>query len=206
MIAGLTKLPRSFYLRPTLQVAKDLLGKYLVRNVKGKRLVGKIVEVEAYGQSDPASHSYRGMTERNKVMFDEGGHLYVYFTYGVHFCANVVTREEGVGEAVLIRALEPIEGIEEMRRNRGSTGNDGNHGNLANLTNGPAKMCQAFGIDKKLNGADLTGDEIYIANGEPIRKINIGITTRVGIVNGRDKKWRCYVEGSRFVSKAKTRT
>ncbi|MFQ5798610.1 MAG: DNA-3-methyladenine glycosylase [Bacteroidota bacterium] len=203
---ALRKLPRTFYLLPTAQVAKDLLDKYLVRNVKGKRLVGKIVEVEAYGQSDPASHSYHGITERNRVMFDEGGHLYVYFIYGTHYCINVVTRKKGIGEAVLIRALEPIEGIEEMRRNRGSTGNDGNHGNVASLTNGPGKVCEAFGIDKKLNGADLTGDEIYIANGEPIRKIRIGITTRVGIVNGRDKKWRFYVESSRFVSKAKTRT
>ena len=204
MIADLTKLPRSFYLRRTVQVARELLGKYLIRNHKDRKLIGRIVEVEAYCEGDPASHSYRGMTERNKVMFDEGGHLYVYFTYGVHFCANVVTREKGIGEAVLIRSVEPIVGIEEMRRNRGFTGNDGNHGNLANLTNGPAKMCQAFGIDKKLNGVDLTGDEVCIAeSGDEGEKFGIAAASRVGIVNGKEKKWRFYVKGNKFVSNAK---
>src|ERR1700741_2664024 len=144
------KLPRSFYLRPTLVVAKDLLGKYLVRKFRRQYLIGKIVEVEAYlGEKDPASHAYRGITKRNEVMFREGGHLYVYFTYGMHFCSNIVTEEEGIGHAVLLRAVEPIEGVNLMMKRR--------NGTLENLTNGPAKLCQAFGITRKENGTDLLG-------------------------------------------------
>lgn len=112
------ELPRPFSLRPTVRVAKDLLGKLLVRKFGKNYLVGKIVEVEAYCEGDPASHSYRGKTKRNEVMFREGTHLYVYFTYGMHFCSNVVTRKKGVGEAVLIQAVEPIEGVERMKENR----------------------------------------------------------------------------------------
>ncbi|MGD0038294.1 MAG: DNA-3-methyladenine glycosylase, partial [Bacteroidota bacterium] len=111
-------LPRSFYLCPTLQVARDLLGKHIIRKIDDKLLIGKIVEVEAYCKGDPASHAFRGRTKRNDVMFWEGGHLYVYFTYGMHFCANVVTGNEGIGEAVLIRAVEPLAGIEMMKINR----------------------------------------------------------------------------------------
>ncbi len=107
------KLPRSFYLRSTITIARELLGKRLVRVLNGKMLVGRIVETEAYrGKLDPASHAFRGRTQRNAVMFREGGHLYVYFTYGMHFCANVVTGKEGTGEAVLIHAIEPLEGTE----------------------------------------------------------------------------------------------
>ncbi len=189
------KLPRSFYLRPTLAVAKDLLGKYFVRRIGRKRLIGKIVEVEAYCERDPASHSYRGVTERNKVMFEEGGHLYVYFTYGKHFCANVVTREEGVGEAVLIRAVEPVVGIGVMQRNRWRKNPD------QELTDGPAKFCEAFGIDRSHNGIDLCGTEIWIAaSPSPHYVFRIQHSTRVGIRSGREKKWRFSVKGSRFVS------
>ena len=113
------KLPRSFYLRPTLAVAKDLLGKIIVRTMGTRHLHGRIVEVEAYcGTIDSASHSYRGMTDRNAVMFGKGGFLYVYFTYGMHFCANVVTRPEGIGEAVLIRAVEPLNHIDVLKKHR----------------------------------------------------------------------------------------
>lgn len=196
------KLPCSFYLRPTLTVAKELLGKYLVRKLGGKLLVGKIVEVEAYlGQKDPASHAYRGKTKRNEVMFWKGGHLYVYFTYGMHFCANVVTREKGVSEAVLIRAVEPIEGIEIMRENREFTRDDWDYWNLAN---GPAKLCEAFGIQREQNGIDLLGDEIFIASGGTVPKSLIGSSTRIGIKSATDKRWRFFVEGNKFVSRKRS--
>ncbi len=189
------KLPRSFYLRSTPQIAKDLLGKYIVRRWKRKKLVGKIVETEAYCEGDPASHSYRGKTRRNEVMFWEGGRLYVYFTYGMHFCANVVTREGGVGEAVLIRAVEPIEGIEVMMKNRFQVSSSKLQV-VSNLTNGPAKFCEAFRIARKENGTDLTENEIYIANGEKISANKIGRSPRIGIRNGREKRWRFFVKGN----------
>jgi DNA-3-methyladenine glycosylase len=191
-----SKLPHAFYLRPTLQVARNLLGQFIVRNYHGKKLIGRIVEVEAYrGSIDPASHAFRGKTKRNEVMFWEGGHLYVYFTYGMHFCANVVTREAGVAEAVLIRSVEPILGIDVMQRLRGKnvSGFD--------LTNGPAKFCQAFGINRKENGVSLLGNEIYLVRGRRIQRSAIGVSTRVGIRNGVEKKWRFFVKGNEWVSK-----
>jgi len=191
-----SKLPRSFYFRPTLQIARQLLGKLIVRNFHGERLIGRIVEVEAYrGSLDPASHAYRGKTMRNEVMFWEGGHLYVYFTYGMHFCANVVTQREGVAEAVLIRGIEPVRGIETMRRLRGRRVKD------KDLTNGPAKFCEAFGIKRAENGLSLLGDEIYLVRGEPVKKSLIGVSTRIGIRTGTDKKWRFFVKGNPWVSK-----
>ena len=193
------KLPRSFYLRPTLIVAKELLGKYLVRKFRGKTLIGKIVEVEAYlGELDPASHAYRGKTKRNEVMYWKGGHLYVYFTYGMHFCANVVTEKEGIGHAVLLRAVEPIEGIEVMRKKRGFTADEANY---RMLTNGPAKLCEALGIARAQNGTGLLGNEIFLTEGETIPKSQIVATTRIGIKNGTEKKWRFYVKGNPFVSR-----
>ena len=191
------RLPRSFYLRPTLIVAKNLLGKYFVRTLGKQTLVGKIVEVEAYlGEKDPASHTYRGKTKRNEVMFKKGGHLYVYFTYGMHFCANVVTEKEGIGHAVLLRAIEPVEGLELMRRNRGYSTDESDK----NLTNGPAKMCEAYGIGREENGTDLLGDKIFITTGESITKSGIAASQRIGIRKATDKKWRFYIKGNDFVS------
>ncbi len=207
-------LPRSFYQRSAVQVAKDLLGKYFVRKLGKKTLVGKIVETEAYREGDPASHSYRGKTRRNEVMFWRGGHLYVYFTYGMHFCANVVTGPEGRGEAVLIRAVEPIEGIEVMRKKRlrgkgmvmkgrvhakekqGVRGRE-----TVTLTNGPAKFCQAFGIGRNENGTDLLGNQIHITDGENIPVHRRGRSSRIGIRNGKDKRWRFFVKGNAWVSR-----
>jgi DNA-3-methyladenine glycosylase len=191
-------LPRSFYLRPTLTVARDLLGKYLVRRLEKKFLVGKIVEVEGYlGEKDPASHAYLGKTKRNEVMFKEGGHLYVYFTYGMHFCCNVVTEEEGKGRAVLLRAVEPLEGIEVMRNNRSF---DVDREDYWNLTNGPAKLCEAFGIRREMNGADLAVEELFITDGERVRSAEVGSSVRIGLKNGKEKKWRFFVKGNLFVS------
>jgi len=194
------KLPRSFYLQPTLDVARALLGMYLVRITPHGRLAGRIVEVEAYlGAGDPASHAYRGRTPRNEVMFWKGGHLYVYFTYGMHFCSNVVTEGEGVGHAVLLRALEPVSGIPVLARNRGMT-----PAHLAQLCNGPAKLCEAFGIRRGQNGLDLCGKEIWIEQRDrPAADTLIGTSSRVGITAGREHTWRFFVKGSPFVSRGK---
>jgi DNA-3-methyladenine glycosylase len=198
----LKPLSRSFYLRPTLQVAQELLGKYFIRWIGANMLIGKIVEVEAYCSSDPASHSFRGKTNRNSVMFCEGGHLYVYFTYGMHFCANIVTGPKGIGEAVLIRAVEPLVGVEMMMKNR-QKGRlhllDGAY--LINLTNGPAKFCQAFGLARHENGLDLYDSEISITEGEPIPSKLIKRSSRIGIQQGVDKKWRFFIKGNPWVSK-----
>ncbi|MGD1044515.1 MAG: DNA-3-methyladenine glycosylase [Bacteroidota bacterium] len=194
-------LPRSFYLRPTLQVAHNLLGKHIVRKVGTKLLIGKIVEVEAYCKGDPASHAFHGRTKRNDVMFWEGGHLYVYFTYGMHFCANVVTGKEGIGEAVLIRAIEPLAGIEVMKINRYGSNKSQNLKSLINLTNGPAKFCKAFGIARKENGLNLLNSEITITDGEPIPSKRIKRSSRIGIQQGVEKKWRFFIVGNPWVSK-----
>ncbi len=198
LLTSLKKLPRSFYARPALRVAKDLLGKTLVRRIGRDTLSGKIVEVEAYrGAKDPASHAYHGRTKRNEVMFHQGGCLYVYFTYGMHFCANIVTGKKDVGEAVLIRALQPVTGIEVMKRNRSFTkGARAKH----SLTNGPAKLCQAFGIEGKENGTDLLGDKIFLIAGVSIPKAHIGTSTRVGISRGKEKRWRFFIKENAWLS------
>ncbi|MCR4416871.1 MAG: DNA-3-methyladenine glycosylase [Ignavibacteria bacterium] len=185
-----------FFKGPTEKVAKKLLGKILVRVIKGKILSGKIVETEAYlDENDLASHSAVGMTERNKVMFGEAGLAYVYFTYGMHYCFNVVTGEKGKGSAVLIRAIEPIEGIDLMKKFRRKE-------DLNILTNGPAKLCQALNIDKRLNGVDLkSSNEIFIA--EPFNKENfeIVVSKRIGIEKSKDLPLRFYIKENKFVSK-----
>jgi DNA-3-methyladenine glycosylase len=194
----LKRLPRSFYTRSALTVARELLGKILVRKIGGKTLTGKIVEVEAYlGESDPASHAFRGKTERNSVMFRAGGCLYVYFTYGMHFCSNVVTGQEGIARAVLLRAIEPLEGIEAMKKNRGFTGEF----TLTNLTNGPAKLCEALHIRREQNGADLLGKQIFITHGENVPGKSIVRTSRIGINAAKEKKWRFYIKDNQWVSK-----
>lgn len=175
-------------------VAPRLLGSYFVRELNGHRLVGKIVETEAYDQADPASHSFRGNTERNRVMFGPAGHLYVYFTYGMHYCMNVVTGPEGHGAGVLIRALEPVEGDEWMTENRG--------GMIGyNLTNGPGKLCQALGVDRRMGGHDLRQPPLQLVLEPQLPAAAIVQTTRVGISAARDVLWRFYIRGNRYVSR-----
>lgn len=185
-------LNRNFYARDTLQVARALLGKKLVRRIGSAELSGMIVETEAYcGESDSACHAHRGKTPRNAVMFGQPGHAYVYFTYGLHYLLNLVAEEEGNPCAVLIRAVLPLAGIEEMEVRRKKKG--------AELTNGPAKLCQAFGIDKSLNGCDLTcGKELWLEDHKTIPAKLITATSRIGIdyakKEHREAPWRFLVK------------
>jgi DNA-3-methyladenine glycosylase len=176
------------------EVAPRLLGSTLVRSINKQEVKVKIVEVEAYDQSDAASHSFKGKTERTKIMFNEPGFLYVYFTYGMHYCCNVVVEGPGHGAAVLIRAVEPIKNEELMATNR-----IGVHG--VNLSNGPAKLCQALKIDKTLNGHDLRHDPLKLIIEPEIKDKYIVQTTRIGISKEVDKPWRFYIKDNAYVSK-----
>jgi DNA-3-methyladenine glycosylase len=193
-------LDRSFYRRDTIVVAKELLGKILVRKINDKLLSGIIVETEAYRSSDdPASHSYKGITNRNKVMFEEVGYSYVYFTYGNHYCLNIVAKDKSTDAgAVLIRAIEPLDGIDIMKWNRNK--------DLYELTNGPGKLTKALMIDKRLNGLDLTKEGILYVKNNNINNIEIISTPRIGIKTALDKYWRFYINGNRFVSRAKPKS
>jgi DNA-3-methyladenine glycosylase len=180
----------------SLKAAPKLLGCYLVRETPQGKIKVKIVETEAYHQEDPASHSFRGITPRTAPMFEAGGRLYVYFTYGMHYCLNIVVGQKGVGEAVLIRAAEPVEGIEIMRQNRGIT-------EINQLTNGPGKLAQALGIkDTKLSGKILNKSSILLEPADkPQRPDQIVTAARVGIKKAIDLQWRFYIKDNPFVSK-----
>lgn len=195
------KLSKYFYLQDLHSVALKLLGKIFVRKLNGVTLSGKIVEVEAYcGFTDEASHSYKGKTQRNKIMFEEGGLLYVYFTYGMHYCANVVTGSSDEANAVLIRAIEPINGIDVMILNRYGNKQELNKKEMQNLVNGPAKICEAFSITKNQNGADLSKNEIYILDAPEYPDSMIVKTTRIGIKKSVDLPWRYYIKENSFIS------
>jgi DNA-3-methyladenine glycosylase len=178
------KLGREFYLRDTIEAARAALGKILVHVTPEGMISGRIVETEAYLRDDPACHACRGMTARNAAMFGEPGHAYVYFTYGNHYCLNFVTQPAGVAEAILIRALQPLEGIDLMRQNRGMD-------RLENLCSGPGKLAQALGIDLSLNGEDLLGDKLYVLD-DRLDPREIIARPRVGIREAADKLWRFY--------------
>lgn len=183
-IASLTKLGQDFYQRDTELVARELIGKLLVRIAQDQIYAGMITETEAYlAEGDLASHSAVGMTPRNSAMFETGGTLYVYKIYGVHFCANVVTEPSGIGSAVLLRAVEPIIGIDEMCKNR-------NKNDLRILCNGPGKLCSAFKISKEDNFKSLMGSEIYIADYIGIPSEMIENTSRIGITKSADLRLR----------------
>lgn len=181
---------RDFYRRPSLDVAPELLNKLLVR-ADGQ--VGRIVEVEAYcGSDDPASHAFRGRTRRNATMFGPPGHLYVYFTYGMHFCANVVCGTEEEASAVLLRGLTPVAGMEEMRQRRPAARRD------RDLCAGPGRLCAALGIDRALDGADLvSGDRGLVIedDGTPPPEAPAA-SGRVGVSAAVDRPWRFYVAGA----------
>lgn len=194
-------LNRKFYIRPILTVAKDLLGKVLMKKDGSLVLAARIIEVEAYdGKIDKAAHTYIGKTKRNEIMFNEGGYLYVYFTYGAHFCCNVVTGKRNHGTAVLIRAVEPLRGINKMIENR--FGRDlKSEKEIYNLTSGPGKVCKALGINKKHYGYDLTNSNIFIIDKPKLKKNMIGISKRIGITKSADLPWRFFEIGNPFLSK-----
>jgi len=180
---------------PSLRAAPLLLGRYLTRITPAGPVKVKIVETEAYHQDDPASHSFRGLTPRTAPMFQSGGRLYVYFTYGMHHCFNIVTGPAGVGEGVLIRAAQPLAGLEIMKANRGTQ-------DVRNLTNGPGKLAQAMGItDTSLSGKILNKSSILLEVGEPVRQADIISGPRVGIRQAADQPWRFYIKHNQYVSK-----
>lgn len=180
------KLPRAFYDRDTIAVARDLLGKYLVHESRGVERIGRIVEVEAYlGPHDLAAHSARGLTERTEIMFGPPGHAYVYMIYGMYFCMNIVTERAGHASAVLLRAVEPVK-------------------NIAERTQGPGLLCRAMRIDKRLNGHDLTGKNFYIAAPAKNEPMTIVKRPRVGVDyagHWARRHLRFYIKGNPFVSK-----
>lgn len=190
------RLPRRFFARPSTEVAPELLGRVLVRLLPdGRRIAARLVEVEAYEQGDPASHSYKGRpTPRTEVMFGPPGPLYVYFTYGQHFCCNVVTGANGQGSAVLLRAAEPLDGLDVMASNRGWDA-------PRLLCSGPARLTQAFAIGRAENGTDLvTHPSLFLLSGTPLHPDAIARSTRVGVNVGIERRWRFFERESAFVS------
>lgn len=197
------KLKKDFYNRNVLIVARELLGKLFVYEdtICRRKLEGRIVETEAYdGNIDQAAHTFNGKTSRNKIMFEEGGFLYVYFTYGIHYCANVVTGVKNQGTAVLLRAMEPISG-EDIFAERRFGKKELNPKEKINLLNGPAKICQAFGINKSQNETTLLGKDIYLLNSPDLPTSEIIATTRIGIKKSVELPWRYYIKNNPYVSK-----
>jgi len=187
-------LPHSFYQRTALQVAPDILGKVLVCRRNGTVTSGRIVEVEVYGgENDPASHAFRGSTPRNCVMFGPGGFAYVYFTYGAHYCMNIVTGRSGKANAVLIRALEPIQGISAMKSRRKKN-------KLTDLASGPGKLTQALSIHKELNQHDLTKPPLQLID-DGMAPLPFTRTPRIGISEGKSFLYRFVVRNSPHVSR-----
>lgn len=189
-------LPRSFFARATPRVARDLLGKKLIRFINGHILSGIIVETEAYEITDPACHAFRGKTIANRALFETVGHAYIYFIYGNHFCLNVVARANVCkAGGVLIRALEPVAGIEIMEQFRGTN-------TIKNLTNGPGKLAQAMHITKELYGVDVTHKgPLYIVEDATAFSFSISTTGRIGISKAQALQWRFYIKNNPHVSK-----
>ncbi len=183
----------TFLDRPADEVARLLLGCELHRVIDNELIRVKIVETESYDQTDPASHTFSGQTNRNAVMFGDAGSLYVYFTYGMHYCCNVVAGPEGYGAAALIRAVEPLNGVDTMERYRNQSG--------VTVSNGPAKLCQALMIGKSFNGHDLRNAPLKLIQGDPIEDTDVTTTTRIGISRAQDELKRWYIKDNPYVSK-----
>ena len=195
-----------FLENPSDVAAPLLLGCTLTRTItlngEKHKLVARIVETEAYDQDDPASHAFGGLSERNAAMFGPAGHLYVYVSYGMHHCCNVVCGPEGFGNGCLVRAVEPLEGVEVMRELR-EAGRAYKHPlKLRDLTNGPGKVCAALGIDKELYGHDLTVEPLVLGFAPLLPGETIGRSPRVGISKNIDAPKRFFIEGNEFVSRA----
>ena len=195
------KLPREFYTRSNvLTISRELLGKLLVvPDEEGRRVSGKIVEVEAYrGPEDRASHAFGGRrTKRTETMYQLGGHAYVYFVYGMYYQFNVVTNVLDIPHAILVRAVEPVEGLEIMRARRGAHKD-------RNLTSGPGKLCIAMGIDRGLDTEDLVGERVWLEEYEKVPRSKIASGPRVGIDYAQEwieKPWRFWIKGNEFVSR-----
>ncbi|WP_337044584.1 DNA-3-methyladenine glycosylase [Emticicia sp. 17c] len=189
-------LPKEFYEKyDTVSLSKKLLGCTLVHDSQEGRTAGIIVETEAYLHNDPACHAYRKKTPRNAAMFEGAGVSYVYLIYGLYHCFNIVSGEKNIGEAVLIRALEPVEGIELMQTRRGTK-------DIKNLCSGPAKLVTAMGITPDFNFLPLYADEFYCIPPDN-EDFEIVTTTRIGITQGADLLYRFYIKGNKFVSKLK---
>ena len=194
------RLPRRFFVRDPVVLARDLLGRVLFYKTPEGLLAGRIVETEAYtGAADPASHAFRGRTARNAVMFGPAGHAYVYFTYGMHHCLNVMAGAQGTAGAVLLRALEPLAGVEIMRAR-------GDHGPESRLLSGPGKVGRAFGLSLVDNGRDFTRGPLGLATGAPVPDREVAISRRIGISRAVDLPYRFAVLSSPSVSKAPTLT
>lgn len=191
----MASLSRRFYLQPTVEVARSLLGRWLVHAQPGALTAGIIVETEAYLIGDPGSHAHRGRTARNAAMFGPPGTAYVYRIYGVHCCLNAVTQAEGTPEAVLIRALEPVAGLDVMRQRRGV-------GRLEDLCSGPGKLCRALGITEALNWTNLTSPPLFITRARR-RDVEHRVGVRIGLSPGKgdETPLRFGVAGSRFLSR-----
>jgi len=193
------RLPREFFSRDPVSLARDLLGRILFSRTAEGLLAGRIVETEAYtGGTDPASHAYRGPTARNAVMFGPAGHAYVYFSYGMHYCLNVTAERRGHPGAVLLRALEPLAGIELMRAR-------GDRGPEARLLGGPGKIGRAFGLTLQDNGRDFTRGPLGISAGLPVPDRQVAASPRIGISRAVELPYRFAVIGSRSVSGRRVR-
>jgi DNA-3-methyladenine glycosylase len=191
----LPPLPHAFYERASVEVARDLLGKTLWRRTEAGLAAGIIVETEAYdGANDPASHAWRGRTQRNAVMFGPPGHAYVYFTYGMHYCLNAVTGPVGQASAVLLRAIQPSVGLDIMCERRG------NHIPDRDLARGPGRLCQALGITTADDGADLAGDALWISETVDAPDLLIAATPRIGITRAAERPWRFVACDNQYVS------